>query len=162
MARAVCGAGLFIIGMSVCSCRTSTTTSSAPDPAPTPGTGDNVEQTLKQIERDWTDAWMKRDSSVLDRIIADDFSLVSPDGTLTKAGILAELKSDPPIASMILDPMTVRVFGDTAVVTGGDTETEAGKNTSDHFLWLTVFVKRNGRWQAVASQEFLQPAKTQG
>jgi len=50
--------------------------------------------------------------------------------------------------------MKVRVFGDTAVVTGSDDEKSSykSKDTSGHYLWSDVFVKREGRWQAVASQ----------
>ncbi len=50
--------------------------------------------------------------------------------------------------------MKVRVFGDTAVVTGTDDEItmEDGKKSSGHYVWTDVFVKRNGQWLAVASQ----------
>jgi ketosteroid isomerase-like protein len=50
--------------------------------------------------------------------------------------------------------MKVRVFGDSAIVTGSDTEksTSKGKDVIDKYLWTDVFVKRDGRWQAVASQ----------
>jgi hypothetical protein len=27
-----------------------------------------------------------------------------------------------------------------------------GKKSSDHYVWTDVFVKRNGKWLAVASQ----------
>ena len=49
--------------------------------------------------------------------------------------------------------MKVRVFGDTAVVTASDTEESSlkGKDTSGKYVWMDVFVMRNGRWQAVAS-----------
>jgi len=33
-----------------------------------------------------------------------------------------------------------------------------GKDTSGRYTWIDVFVKRNGRWQAVASQSTLMPA----
>ena len=50
--------------------------------------------------------------------------------------------------------MKVRVFGTTAIVTGSDTEksTYKGKDSSGKYVWTDVFVERNGRWQAVASQ----------
>jgi ketosteroid isomerase-like protein len=50
--------------------------------------------------------------------------------------------------------MKVRVFGDTAVVTGTDDETTTadGKKSTGHYVWTDVFVKRNGKWLAVASQ----------
>ena len=50
--------------------------------------------------------------------------------------------------------MKVRVFADTAVVIGGHREKSQyeGMDTSGHYRWMDVFVKRNGRWQAVASR----------
>jgi hypothetical protein len=50
--------------------------------------------------------------------------------------------------------MKVRVFGNTAVVTGSDTEksTYKGKDSSGKYAWMDVFANRNGRWQAVASE----------
>jgi hypothetical protein len=57
--------------------------------------------------------------------------------------------------------MKVRIFGDVAVVTGSDDEKSSykGKDTSGHYVWIDVFVKRKGKWQAVASQSTLVPAK---
>ena len=50
--------------------------------------------------------------------------------------------------------MKVRVFGDAAVVTGSDDESamKDGKKSTDHYVWTDVFVKRDGKWLAVASQ----------
>ncbi|MGA7921700.1 MAG: nuclear transport factor 2 family protein, partial [Candidatus Acidiferrales bacterium] len=58
------------------------------------------------------------------------------------------------IDSAALGGVKVRVFGDTAVVTGtGDEVTiKDGKKSSDHYVWTDVFVKRDGKWLAVASQ----------
>jgi hypothetical protein len=49
--------------------------------------------------------------------------------------------------------MDVRVFGDTAVVTGTVVETD--KNVTHHYAWTDVFVRRGGKWLAVASQTAL-------
>jgi len=53
-----------------------------------------------------------------------------------------------------LGDMKVRVFGDTAVVTGtaDETSTVNGRKSQSHYVWTDVFVKRNGQWLAVASQ----------
>ena len=50
--------------------------------------------------------------------------------------------------------MKVRIFGNTAVVTGSDVEKskEHGKDSSGKYIWTDVFVKQNGKWRAVASQ----------
>jgi hypothetical protein len=61
------------------------------------------------------------------------------------------------IDSITLSNMKVRVFGNTAVVTGADDEKSSfkGKDTSGHYVWMDVFVNRGGKWQAAAS-EFTQ------
>ena len=52
-----------------------------------------------------------------------------------------------------LDDLKVRVYGDTAIVFGLETEksTIHGKDMSGQHRFTDVFVKRDGRWQAVAS-----------
>jgi ketosteroid isomerase-like protein len=67
---------------------------------------------------------------------------------------MADLKSGASATQSIeLGAMKVRVFGNTAVVTGSDTEksTYKGKDSSGKYLWTDVFVMRQGRWQAAAS-----------
>jgi len=117
---------------------------------------ENVEETIMQVERDWGDALTKRDMVALDRILGDDHSVTTKDGSvLTKAQELANYKSGESTNELSdFDPMKVRVFGDTAVVTGGHREKSQyhGRDTSGHYRWTDLFVKRNGRWQAVASQ----------
>ena len=116
----------------------------------------SIEQSLMQMERDWTQAGLKKDAATLDKIIADDWVALSFDGkTMTKAEILADLKSGASaVQSVDLGAMKVRVFGNTAVVTGSDTEksTYKGKDSSGKYVWTDVFVMRQGHWQAAASQ----------
>ena len=115
----------------------------------------SVEQALMQMERDWTEAQLKKNTAALDKILADDWVSQGPTGVSTKAQSLADLKSgDNKYESVTLGDMKVRVFGNTAVVTGSDDEKSSykGKDTSGHYTWTDVFVKRQGRWQAAASQ----------
>jgi ketosteroid isomerase-like protein len=116
----------------------------------------SVEQTLVQMERDWTQANLKKDTAALDRILADDWVAVDHEGKAsTKAQALADLKSGASATQSVdLGEMKVRVLGNTAFVTGSDTEKSAfkGKDTSGKYYWTDVFMQRNGRWQAVASQ----------
>jgi ketosteroid isomerase-like protein len=116
----------------------------------------SVEQTLMQMERDWTQAGLKKDAAAMDKIVADDWVAFSFDGKMeTKAEAMADLKSGASTTQSVeLGAMKVRVFGDTAVVTGSDTEksTFKGKDSSGKYVWTDVFVKRQGHWQAAASQ----------
>lgn len=114
-----------------------------------------IEKALTQLERDWIEAGKNKDKATLERIIADDWVSVSWEGKpYTKAESIADnLAADTQLESYTLDPLKVRVFGDTGIVTGGNTEKSRfkGKETSGHYAWTDVFMKRNGRWQAVSS-----------
>jgi ketosteroid isomerase-like protein len=109
-----------------------------------------------QLERDWVRAWVTMDAAANDRILADDFLGTGPDGKrATKADLMAELKSgEAPLASNRLneDDLTIRFYGDTAVVNGSESwKQKDGK--SGRYIWTDIFVKRNGKWQVVASQD---------
>jgi len=119
------------------------------------GQTEKVEQTVMQMERDWGQALVKADVATLDRILADDWFGQGPSGGSNKAGALAGLKSGTPkYDSVTTGEMKVRLFGDVAVVTGTQDEksSDKGKDTSGHYVWTDVFVKRQGKWQAVVSQ----------
>ena len=113
-----------------------------------------ISQTLQATERAWLNAEKNHDVAAFEEIVADDWIAISPDGkSETKAERAAEIKAAHTTSATMGD-MKVRVFGDTAVVTGTDDEItmEDGKKSSDHYVWTDVFVKRNGQWLAVASQ----------
>jgi len=115
-----------------------------------------VELAIIQMEKDWVQAAIKKDTAATDRIIADDWIGVAFNGaTLTKADVLNDLKSGATASQAIeLGPLKVRVYGDTAIVNGSSTEksTWQGKDSSGHYVLVDVFVNRNGRWQLVSSQ----------
>jgi len=114
------------------------------------------ERILKNLEQEWSTAPFRHDAAALDRIIADDWVSFTWDGeTITKAQVIADASSGANTAqSQEMQDVKVRVFGDSAVVTGGLLQKSQyqGRDMSGHYLWTDVFVRRNGRWQAVASQ----------
>ena len=114
----------------------------------------DISQALQAMERAWLNAEKNHDAATFDKLVADDWIAITPDGKRqTKAERAAEIIASD-IDSATLGEMKVRVFGDTAVVTGSDDETtmKDGKKSTDHYVWTDVFVKRNGKWLAVASQ----------
>ena len=116
---------------------------------------------LKQIENDWADASKNKNAEKLGDILADSWVALEWDGKrMDKAKALAEMKTPGnSLDNIEMGPMTVRIFGNTAVVTGSDTEKsmENGKDTSGKYVWTDVFVKQNGKWRAVASQSTKVP-----
>ena len=123
-----------------------------PAPAQTKAPGDE----LKQIENDWTAAAKAKDAAKLADILSDSWVSFGWDGRREdKAAALADLKKPGnSLDTLEMGPMTVRIFGNTAIVTGSDTEKskEDGKDTSGKYVWTDVFVKENGKWKAVSSQ----------
>jgi ketosteroid isomerase-like protein len=111
-------------------------------------------QTLQAMEQDWLNAEKNHDAAAFEKLVADDWIVINPDGKRkTKVERAAEIKTSN-IDSATLGDMKVRVFGDAAVVTGTDDEVtmKDGNKSSVHYVWTDVFVKRNGKWLAVASQ----------
>jgi ketosteroid isomerase-like protein len=115
-----------------------------------------VEQTVTQLERDWAQAGIKADIGAMDKLIAHDWVGIDFMGNkITKAEIIADAKSGASkTQSEDIGPITVRVFGNTAVVTASDTEKSSykGKDSSGKYVWTDVWVMRDGHWQVVASQ----------
>jgi ketosteroid isomerase-like protein len=120
-----------------------------------PAKGASVEQVLIKLENDWNSALVKRDVAALSRITADDWTMVNPEGTIvTKAQALAEMKSGEDVyTSAVADEMNVRVYGDAAVVVGRNTVKEQykGKDVSGQDRFTDTWVKKDGRWQCVAT-----------
>jgi ketosteroid isomerase-like protein len=114
----------------------------------------SVSQTLHDMERAWLNAEKNHDAAAFEKIVADDWIAITPEGkSQTKTERAAEIKSAH-TTDTTMGGMKVRVFGDTAVVTGTDDEVtmEGGKKSTYHYIWTDVFMKRNGKWLAVASQ----------
>jgi ketosteroid isomerase-like protein len=114
-----------------------------------------TEQELLKLEQDWSNADLKGDVAVLDRILAEDWRITDNDGAIRiKAQTLAAFKSgEIKISSMVSDDMKVRVYGDAAVVTGRDTVKGMwlGKDISGQERWTDTWIRRDGRWQCVAT-----------
>jgi ketosteroid isomerase-like protein len=123
--------------------------------------GGTVEDELKQIENNWSAAQKTRDAGKLGEILADSWIGIGWDGQISdRAKALEELKSPAnSLDSIQIGEMQVRIFGNTAVVTGSDVEKskEHGKDSSGKYIWTDVFVKQGGKWKAVASQSAKVP-----
>jgi ketosteroid isomerase-like protein len=126
-----------------------------------PASSGSAAAELRQIEAAWVAAVKAKDSAKLGGILDDSWVGLGWDGKITdKPTNLAELKSPGnSLGSFEMGLITVRLFGNTAVVTGSDTEksTEDGKDTSGKYIWTDVFVKQNGQWRAVASHSTKVP-----
>jgi ketosteroid isomerase-like protein len=115
----------------------------------------NTETTIIGLEKKWADAIVKRDMATLNELIADDFTGTSWAGnTYSKTNAIEDIEFRVYVAESIdLEGMNVKVFGDTAVVTLSQVEKSKYENRdcSGRYGYTDVWVKRDGRWQAVSS-----------
>jgi peptidylprolyl isomerase len=115
-----------------------------------------VEAQLKKLEREWFDAVVKGDAETLKRILAEDFAALNDDGSFIDKSRMSEmlLAGLVKLDEIRTDEFNLRVYGNTAVVTGRATYIRNQKplGQSSH---IETWVKRADaagkiRWQAVS------------
>jgi proline iminopeptidase len=113
------------------------------------------EQQLIQLAHDWCKAYLQKDAALLDRILATDYTGRGSLGTTaTKAEELAGVKASS-LEACVNDNINVRVYGTAAVVTGRGTRSGVHNGVpfkNRQVLWTDTYIKRDSRWQCVASQ----------
>src|SRR5206468_8801279 len=97
--------------------------------------------------------------TALDRMTSDDYTFSTLRSELrTKSYILKGFASGSfHYDSRQISDLKVRVYGDTAVVTGRSVQKgmENGKDYSGDYRFTRVYVKQKGRWVTVALQTTL-------
>ena len=121
------------------------------------------QQILIELERSWDAAFHKGDAKFIETLLADEFIATYGDGSRGDKAKELSLAADQKqqVDSSRLDEFIVRTFGNTAVVwfTQILVGPVNGKPTEVRYRYVDVWVIRNGRWMAVASQSTRLNAK---
>ncbi len=119
--------------------------------------GQDVQDQIKKLEMDRSVAIVNSDIATLDKYTADDYVLINMNGRMTgKSEMIEGFKSgSSKLTSDDLSDLKVRVYGNTAVVTGkADIKgTLGGTDATGQILYTRVYVKKDGRWQSVSLQQ---------
>ena len=119
----------------------------------------DAERYIQESEAAWASSVATNDASVVRRILADDLVWVLDGRVLGKSQAVAEAEKGPyDFVSNHLEYAHVRFFGDTAVVQGSEKWTRRG-GKSGRFVWTDTWLRRNGQWQIVASEDVSVPIK---
>ena len=132
------------------------------------------ERVIKKLERDLATALAKGNSTVLDRLVAEEYIEINAQGDATrKADLLAiaSARNSPSRGvsvgpEMSVDDLTIHLHGDSAVVTGRTTiryqfmdyQTTPGASnvqrpvTVDQERFIRTYAKVGRRWRLVAWQ----------
>lgn len=115
------------------------------------------EQEVRKLERMWLDAYEQHDAKAMNAIVAEDFVITFPDGSKqTKPQIMDSMKQARNPASSVkfsTEDVHARIYGDTVILMGRVvTEYQRdGKPVKEQSSYTDTYIRRNGRWQVVAS-----------
>jgi len=121
-----------------------------------------AERYIIESERAWAESVATGDSSVVNRILADDFVGVDPKGRVYDKSKMVSDTSEAPkyFVSNHANEIKVRFYGEAAVAQGDETwERRTGDPLRGRFVWTDTRVKRNGKWQIVAAEDLIAPEK---
>jgi ketosteroid isomerase-like protein len=132
-----------------------------PNP-PNPSTDDRA--AVAAMDEEYQSAVKRNDIRTMDRILADDFVLVTGSGRIfSKADLLKESGSGEYVYEHQEDSeRNVRMWGDTAVVTAKLWEKGTDRGTPfDHMVWFSdVYIRTPHGWRYIFGQSSLPLPKT--
>jgi len=115
-----------------------------------------VVKQIEHLEEARNQAILKSDAASIEKMTSDDYTFITLKGELrTKAEIVKGFSSGSfKYESRTISDLKVRVYGDTAVVTGRSIQkgVENGKDYSGDYWFTRVYVKQNNAWITVALQ----------
>jgi ketosteroid isomerase-like protein len=116
------------------------------------GTDIKLRSELEALHAKWFKAFDSGDGAAMDQIEVDNLTLVMPGGFIwpkTTARADSQQKHDSQTERTLSD-VSVRQFGDTAILTGILT-TKSGKENSKEAT-MVVFVQSSGKWKIASAQ----------
>ena len=111
--------------------------------------------TLTALNRDFTASVQKGDVKRFEELLADDFMISNPDGSLLDKAEFLNLTAQPvTISGLVAEDVRIRLLGDFAIIHGrfnsrsADGKPRRGRYTDN-------YARRDGTWVAVAADYHL-------
>jgi hypothetical protein len=123
---------------------------------------EKAKQYITESEKQWAEAVASGDSSIVQRILADDFIGVDTKGFQYNKVHEVHNTVDGPkyFKSNRLDDIKIRIYGNMAVAQGYETWVRySGEQLTGRFVWTDTWLLRNNKWQIVAAEDLIAPAK---
>jgi len=128
-----------------------------PRPGRHAGPLDVDETAVVRVDEDYRLAKLRNDVDALQRLLADDFYEMNQNGHGRNKTQTIELWQTFRITSLTTDEGEVRVTGDTAVMSGR--QTEVNGSGTDRMRFMRTFIRRHDQrdWQLLSSIQFRDP-----
>jgi hypothetical protein len=123
---------------------------------------EKARQYITESEKQWAEAVASGDSTVVQKILADDFIGVDTKGfQYNKAHEVHNTPEGPKyFKSNHLNTIKIRFYGDMAVAQGDEIWVRySGQPLTGRFVWTDTWLFRNDKWQIVAAEDLIAPVK---
>lgn len=114
------------------------------------------QQEIIKLEHTKDKAYQTGDVQLLDQLYADDYIAISSSGVNTTKKQILEFFVRPKIFEIHRsDDLSVRIFGDTAIVTGVQQRKfykDIKPGGEDSLRFTDIYVRQQGQWKIVAAQ----------
>lgn len=120
------------------------------------------EQALFKLENDWTQGVIKRDVALMHRLTAPKWVYSDESGVMEReAGIKAFTTGTDTVREASNEKMRALIYGKSAVVIGVLVMKGRGPKGAftNRYRYTDTWEKLDGRWQCVASQDYLMPQR---
>ena len=114
-----------------------------------------AERAVMEVEEQYRLAQLNNDTQGLQRILADEFYETNQNGNSRNKAQTIELWTGFHISARVIEQSEVRLTGDTAVVTGSETEQNA--TGMDRMLFMRTYVRTDNGWQLLGAVHFRNP-----
>ena len=111
--------------------------------------------TLTALNRDFTTSVQKRDVKRLEEILADDFMVSTPEGSLLDKAEFLKLTAQPvTISGLVAEDVRIRLLGDFAIIHARFNSRRAD-STQRRGRYTDNYARRDGSWVAVSAHYHL-------
>ena len=120
-----------------------------------------IVRTLVGYENGWANALVRRDTAYFERMLAAGFVYTEDASVMSRRDVLqGAIAPDDTVTASHNEQMVVHVASPTVAVVTGILVVQgrsAGKPYLHRYRFTDTWVKRGGRWQIVAAQDYLMP-----
>jgi hypothetical protein len=117
---------------------------------------------MRKAEADWAEVAARPMPGLMERILADDYVGVNSDNVVRDKAQEIALADEPHSGNYVsskLEYVNYRHFGDTVLAQGQESVHRNDGKPDLRLIWTDVWMWRDGKWQIVASQDSVMPAK---
>jgi ketosteroid isomerase-like protein len=119
------------------------------------------ERAVLDLEEAWAKAVVKRDAATFRRLLAPGFSYTEDDRMQTGAELTRDIVSGTDtVTEARNEKLATQSYGNTMIVTGWliMRGRSGGKPFDRRYRFTDTWLKRDGKWQIIAAQDYLVPA----